>query len=42
MFSVNFHLEIKNPEECTTLENEFAEELRDKNKIVDKMIFLPL
>jgi len=27
---VNFHLEINNPEECTTMENDFAEEVRKR------------
>merc|ERR1711872_530966 len=27
---VNFHLEINNPEECTSLENDFAEEIRKR------------
>ena len=32
LFSVNFHLEINNPEECTALENEFAEEIRKRGE----------
>merc|ERR1712179_579586 len=29
---VNFHLEINNPEECTTMENEFAEEIKKRGE----------
>jgi len=29
---VNFHLEINNPEECTTMENDFAEEVRKRGE----------
>ena len=29
---VNFHLEISNPEECTALENDFAEEVRKRGE----------
>ena len=30
MFSINFHLEINNPEECATIEQEFAEEIKKR------------
>merc|ERR1719495_2877250 len=30
--NVNFHLEINNPEECTTMENEFAEEIKKRGE----------
>ena len=29
---VNFHLEVNNPEECTTMENEFAEEIKKRGE----------
>jgi len=29
---VNFHLEINNPEECTAMENDFAEEIRKRGE----------
>ena len=30
--SVNFHLEINNPEECTAIEHEFAEEIKKRGE----------
>jgi len=32
MQDVNFHLEINNPEECSNLENDFAEEIRKRGE----------
>merc|ERR1712168_438977 len=29
---VNFHLEVNNPEECTTMENDFAEEIKKRGE----------
>ena len=29
---MNFHLEINNPEECTAIENDFAEEIKKRGE----------